>query len=178
MRSTTTVSTPSDGRRASSRLHAKRVPVEEAVEASGPVMAAFLSAKEGISYFLSLLADDAGKNPNNPLWVVGAAKLAFFAFLFISYRVLQPQLDKMVSKMEAKHETEVQQSFSGMMDTMEEATKNAGGYFLALAKALQQSTKKLVPIMIGLVFLSNFSDFLEARFPLRIICMSRFLMAR
>lgn len=177
MRSTTTVSTR-NGRRASSRLHAKRVPVEEAVEASGPVMAAFLSAKEGISHFLSLLADDAGKNPNNPLWMVGAAKLAFFAFLFLSYRVLQPLLDKMVSKMEAKHESEVQQSFSGMLDTMEETKKTAGGYFLALAKALQQSTKKLVPIMIGLVFLSNFSDFLEARFPHQIICMPRFLTAR
>ena len=128
------------------------------MEASaGPAMAALLSAKEAVTYFVSLLANDAGKDPNNPLWMVGAAKLAFFGFLLMAYRVLQPQLDRYVERMQ---ESQEQDSANGGMG---ESQKTTRGYMLALTKAIQTSTKSLVPIMIGLVCVSNLSDFIEVR---------------
>ena len=143
------------------RISAKQAAAPEALEAcAGPAMAAFLAAKEAVTYFVALLANDAGKDPNNPLWMVGAAKLAFFGLLFMAYRVLQPQLDRYVERMQESRERKEQEFANGPLGGK---PKTTGGYTLALMKAIQTSTKSLVPIMIGLIFVSNLSDFIEVR---------------
>mmetsp|Transcript_4384 Transcript_4384/g.12309 ORF Transcript_4384/g.12309 Transcript_4384/m.12309 type:complete len:549 (-) Transcript_4384:119-1765(-) len=130
-------------------------------EAAGALVPAFLAVQESVAGLCALLADDAGQNPNNPLWKVGAAKLAFVGLLYLLFRVLQPMLDKYVANREAAQESTQQLSLEGMLNTMEENKKTTSGYLVALLKAVQISTRRLLPLILVLLLVSNLSDFIE-----------------
>eukprot|EP00192_Tetraselmis_astigmatica_P005399 CAMPEP_0117670234 /NCGR_PEP_ID=MMETSP0804-20121206/12624_1 /TAXON_ID=1074897 /ORGANISM="Tetraselmis astigmatica, Strain CCMP880" /LENGTH=525 /DNA_ID=CAMNT_0005478479 /DNA_START=138 /DNA_END=1715 /DNA_ORIENTATION=+ len=133
----------------------------KAAEAAGALVPAFLAVQESVAGLCALLADDAGQNPNNPLWKVGAAKLAFVGLLYLLFRVLQPMLDKYVANREAAQESTQQLSLEGMLNTMEENKKTTSGYLVALLKAVQISTRRLLPLILVLLLVSNLSDFIE-----------------
>eukprot|EP00873_Tetraselmis_striata_P014112 jgi/Tetstr1/434376/TSEL_023477.t1 len=104
--------------------------------------------------------EDAGKT--NPLWQVGLAKFGWIMALVLAFRCLQPLLNSRVRACEAQHVAAVAaapDSFDSSFD--EAADRRSHTYPLALMKALQMTSRTLVPIIIGLVAFEMLSDFIE-----------------
>jgi len=121
------------------------------------------TAEAFVSKVISLLSEDAGKNPANPLWQVGVAKLGWLLALLLAFRCLQPHLDKRVRLCEEERQRSQDEAAASVAtDTFDEQPSRATHSFsLALMKALQTTSRALVPIIMGLVAFEMLSDYVE-----------------